>query len=268
MLGVTMPADRRVYDSDRLARCYASSRPPVHDTVCAMLFAALPQEYEVHSALDIGCGAGASTAALVTQARCVVGIDPSLPMLLHARRRLPTAAFVQAKADALPTSTASMDLVTAAGSLNYTDIDLSLAELARVLSPNGYLAIYDFSTGRVPPPGARSESSFRSFARKFPWLSGYTMDVARLPYAAHGLSLVFCDKFVVEICMSSEDYLEYIMSETNVEAAIAEGLSELDARDACRKIFEPLFVDGSQKVAFDSVLAVARKDVDHAAAAQ
>ena len=261
-----MPADPRVYDSDRLARCYASSRPPVHDTICAMLFAALPEDYEVHSALDIGCGAGASTAALVTHATCVVGIDPSLPMLLQARRRLPTATFVQAKADALPASAASIDLVTAAGSLNYTDIDLSLAELARVLSPNGYLAIYDFSTGRVQPPGAPSGASFGSFERKFPWPSGYTMDVTRLPYTAHGLSLAFCDKFVVEICMSSEEYLEYVMSETNVEAAIAEGLNELDARDACRRIFEPLFAGGSQKVAFNSVLALARKEVDHAAA--
>jgi len=94
------------------------------------------------------------------------------------------------------------------------------------------------------------------------------MNVTRLPYTAHGLSLAFCNKFVVEIRMSSEEYLEYIMSETNVEAAIAKGLSELDARDACRKIFEPLFVDGSKEVAFNSVLAVARKDVNHASAAQ
>jgi ubiquinone/menaquinone biosynthesis C-methylase UbiE len=254
-----MPADPRVYDSDRLARRYALSRPPVHDTICAKLFAALPENHEVRSALDVGCGAGASAAALVTHATRVVGIDPSLPMLLQARRRLPTVTFVQAKADALPASTASIDLVTAAGSLNYTDIDLSLAEVARVLSPTGHLAVYDFSTGRVLPRDASSDSRFRSFEQRFPWPSGYPMDLARLPYTAHGLSLAFCDTFVVEISMSADEYLEYVMGETNVEAAISEGLSEFDARDACRMLFEPLFTGGSRNVGFNSVLVLARK---------
>ena len=260
-----MPADPHVYDSDRLARCYAHSRPPVHDVICARLFAALPAGCEVRFALDIGCGAGSSTAPLVAQARNVMGIDPYLPMLRQARRRLPMPTFVQATAGALPAKTASMDLVTAAGSLNYTDIDASLAEAARVLAPNGHLAVYDFSTGRVLPRDAPSESGFLSFEQRFPRLRGYPMDLARLPYDAHGLALTFFDTFVVEIGMSVDEYLDYVMSETNVEAAISGGLSEPDARHACREIFGPLFAGGSRTVGFSSVLALAgqvgRRDI-------
>ncbi len=259
-----MPADPRIYDSDRLARCYARSRPPIHDAICARIFAALPDGYKVHCALDVGCGAGASTAPLTTRATRVIGIDPYLPMLLQARRRLPMATFVQATADALPTSTASMELVTAAGSLNYTDIDLSLAEVARVLSPNGYLAIYDFSTGRVLPQDDATASRFLSFEQKFPWPEGYAMDLAQLPYAAHGLTQYFCDAFVIEIGMSADEYVEYVMGETNVEAAISRGLSEPDARRACGEIFVPLFAHGSRRIGFNAVLALARKDVLHA----
>lgn len=254
-----MPADPHLYDSERLARCYSQSRPPVHEVICARLFDALPRGLEIGAVLDVGCGAGASTAPLVAHATSVTGIDPSLPMLRQARRRLPTARFIEGTADALPAGTASMDLVTAAGSLNYADIDLSLAEIARVLSLNGYLALYDFSTGRVLPGDAQTDSRFLAFERLFPWPAGYALDYAGLPYAAHGLSRVLHDTFTVRIRMSADDYLDYVMGETNVEAAISGGLSELEARESCRRIFEPLFEGGPRTVGFASVLAVARK---------
>ena len=255
-----MPADSRIYNSDRLARFYAQSRPPVHDAICTKLFAALPQGCEVWSALDIGCGAGASTAALARRAMHVTGIDPYLPMLRQARRRLPSATFIQAKADALPAGASSMDLITAAGSLNYTEIDSSLAEVARVLAPNGHLAVYDFSTGRVLPRDVESETRFLSFEHRFPWPAGYALDLARLSYAVHGLALVAIDEFVIEIDMSFDAYLEYVLGETNVEAAVSGGLSEPAARCACAEIFEPLFASGPRTVGFSSVLALARND--------
>lgn len=260
-----MPADPRIYDSDRLARYYSLSRPPVHQAICAKLFSALPEVFAARSALDIGCGAGASTTVLVSHAANVVGIDPYLPMLLQARRRVPTATFIQATADALPATTASMDLVTAAGSLNYTNLQSSLAEVARVLSPTGCLAIYDFATGRVLPRDEPTEFRFLSFEQRFPWPGGYTMDPARLPYAAHGLTLRLCDTFVVEISMSIDEYIEYLMGETNVEAAISGGSSEFDARDFCRQVFDPLFANGQRRVGFDSELALASRSVNRAA---
>jgi len=155
-----------------------------------------------------------------------------------------------------------MDLLTAAGSLNYTDIDVSLAEAARVLAPNGHLAVYDFSTGRVLPRDALSESSFLSFEQRFPRSRGYAMDVARLPYSPHGLALTLFETFVVELDMSADEYLDYIMSETNVEAAISGGMSEPDAGDACREIFGPLFAGGPRCVGFSAVLALARREGD------
>jgi SAM-dependent methyltransferase len=256
-----MPADPRIYDSERLARYYSQTRPPIHQGICAKLFAALPEGFKARTALDIGCGAGVSTAVLVPHAANVIGIDPYLSMLLQARRRVPEALFVQATATSLPASTASIDLVTAAGSLNYTDVNLSIAEVARVLAPEGYLAVYDFSTGRVSPEGGLAEFSFLSFERRFPWPPGYAMALDRLPFNAHGLSLLYFETFVVELPMSADDYVEYILGETNVEAAVSAGLSEFDARQSCRQIFEPLFAQGPQKVRFDSVLAVATNSV-------
>jgi hypothetical protein len=52
-----MPADARVYDSERLARCYAQTRPPVHQAICARLFAAGPRHVGFDAVLAIAARA-------------------------------------------------------------------------------------------------------------------------------------------------------------------------------------------------------------------
>jgi ubiquinone/menaquinone biosynthesis C-methylase UbiE len=256
-----MPADPRIYNSDRLAHCYANDRPPVHPAICARMFAALrPCRAEVNSALDVGCGAGASTAALVSHSRHVTGVDPFPGMLRHAKERLPTSTFLQGTAEAMPVDSEAFDLVTAAGSLNYADVHLALAEAWRVLSPGGYFAAYDFSSGRVLLEDPLAASCFLSFEQRFPWPKGYPLNLQFLPYQEHALALALYEEFVVELPMSADAYIRYIMSETNVEAAIANGTSEGDARDACRSAFGPLLVREPLTVRFRAVLALAKKD--------
>jgi ubiquinone/menaquinone biosynthesis C-methylase UbiE len=47
-------------------------------------------------------------------------------MLTHRRTVAPDAGFVVGQAERLPFATSSFDLVTAAGSLNYTDLPTAL----------------------------------------------------------------------------------------------------------------------------------------------
>ena len=76
-----MAASADVYQSTRLARGYAYDRPPVHPKIIAQLREHLQLREPLPRALDIGCGAGLSTAALEPIAACVVGIEPVAPML-------------------------------------------------------------------------------------------------------------------------------------------------------------------------------------------
>ncbi len=54
----------------------------------------------------------------------------------------------------LPFMSASFDLVTAAGAINYTDLDVSLPEIARTLTSTGIFVIYDFQPVAGSPIGA------------------------------------------------------------------------------------------------------------------
>jgi ubiquinone/menaquinone biosynthesis C-methylase UbiE len=133
-----------VYDSERLAAAYAFDRPAIHEQI--LRSARLDRRAD--RALDVGCGAGLSTAALAPLARQVIGLEPISTMLAHRRTVAPHATFVMGQAERLPFAAGSFDLVAAAGSLNYADLSAALAEIARVLTSAGAFLLYDFSVGR------------------------------------------------------------------------------------------------------------------------
>ncbi|MFF9409483.1 class I SAM-dependent methyltransferase [Streptomyces anandii] len=109
--------------------------------------------------LDLGCGTGASTAALVSvlpKAR-VVGVDASEGMLERARakHRPPGVSFVRATAEDLTTAhdlpraaAGPYDAVFAAYLFrNLTDPDTVLRAVHRLLVPGGRLAVHDYCLG-------------------------------------------------------------------------------------------------------------------------
>ena len=158
-----------VYDSERLAAAYAFDRPPIHEKI--LRSARLDRQAD--RALDVGCGAGLSTAALAPLARRAVGLEPIPTMLAHHRTVAPQARFVIGQAERLPFAAGSFDLVTAAGSLNYTDLPSALAEIARVLTRDGTFLLYDFSVGRRSVNGDELAGWFASFEQRFPWPQGW-----------------------------------------------------------------------------------------------
>ena len=101
-----------------MAAGYATARPLVHPRVIALLHA-WRHGARVQIAADIGCGAGLSTRALLDVADRRVGFDPSESMIRAARRVSPGALFVVASAEAMPLASRTVELLTAAGSLNY-----------------------------------------------------------------------------------------------------------------------------------------------------
>src|SRR5512138_2967890 len=108
-----------VFGSERMAAGYAQARPAVHPRVVDRVVDRLGR---CRRALDVGCGTGLSAAPLSRLADEVIGIEPNEAMLRWSARVAPVAAFAAARAEALPVRSASVDVITAAGSLNYVDL--------------------------------------------------------------------------------------------------------------------------------------------------
>ena len=242
-----------------MARGYAFSRPPVHPQIIRRVREVLGPGAPVARALDIGCGAGLSTAALEPLARSVVGLEPVRAMLAHRHAVAPRASFVAARAEQLPFSSGCFDLVTAAGSLNYVDLRAFLPDVARVLTARGVMVVYDFSAGRRLRDDRRLDAWFGEFERRHPPKPGYELDVRTLPYAEAGLRLASYAEFEVAVPMTRQAYVAYAMSETGVELAVAQGVPEAGIRAWCESSLAGVLGDAPRDVLFDAYVACVRR---------
>ena len=136
--------------------------------VVQKLRALLPPKARV---LDVGCGTGDLSVELFENAAAsVTGIDFCGPMLKLAKTKAPQLQFIEGDALNLPFAEASFDGLTIGFALrNLADVDRGLRELLRVLKPNAYVAILEFSHPANPV--------FASFVRFYnwrllPWIGG------------------------------------------------------------------------------------------------
>jgi SAM-dependent methyltransferase len=102
--------------------------------------------------LDVGCGTGALSSAIVERAAPsrVVGVDPSIGFLSYAVERRAPARGAVADAHALPLVEAAFDACVSGLVLNFLgDPPRAVGEMGRVVRPGGTVAAYvwDYAEG-------------------------------------------------------------------------------------------------------------------------
>ena len=97
------------------------------------------------SVLDLGCGEGDQLSGLIGQGVWAFGIDLSFGELKKCSKR---GLFIaQAKAEYLPFQPQSFDGVICKVVLPYTDEDVAISEIGRVLKPEGTAYIVSHGIG-------------------------------------------------------------------------------------------------------------------------
>jgi SAM-dependent methyltransferase len=107
--------------------------------------------------VDVGCGTGALTTAILEagRPRSVVGVDPSADFIATARASVADhrARFAVAAADDLPLDDRVADVVVAGLVLNFVpDVGSALGEMRRVARTGGLVAgyVWDYADGMQP----------------------------------------------------------------------------------------------------------------------
>jgi demethylmenaquinone methyltransferase/2-methoxy-6-polyprenyl-1,4-benzoquinol methylase len=103
-------------------------------------------------ALDVATGTGDLAVALARRGADVVGVDFAPKMLELARRKAPALTFQEGNALALDFRDDSFDAATVGfGARNFSDLDLGLSEMARVVKPGGHVVVLEITTPQRPP---------------------------------------------------------------------------------------------------------------------
>jgi ubiquinone/menaquinone biosynthesis C-methylase UbiE len=90
-------------------------------------------------------------------------------MLRWARVAAPSAQVAVARAEQLPVASGAVDLIAAAGSLNYVDLPAFFPEARRILCRGGRLVVYDFGAGRSFPDSDVLDQWFDEFELRYPF---------------------------------------------------------------------------------------------------
>jgi SAM-dependent methyltransferase len=113
--------------------------------------------------LDLGTGTGLVAREFARRGAVVSGIDVAPGQIAAARRSAADEGlavdFVVAAAEACPFADASFDAVTASQCWMYFDVERTLAELRRILTPGGRLVTTHFSWLPRADPIARASET-------------------------------------------------------------------------------------------------------------
>jgi SAM-dependent methyltransferase len=120
----------------RSAEAYERGRPRYPPEAVALLVSRLPVGASV---LDLAAGTGALTRPLLEAGLEVVAVEPVAEM----RAALPASArALEGMAEAIPLGSAAVDAVVVGQAFHWFDGDAALAEIHRVLRPEGLLALF------------------------------------------------------------------------------------------------------------------------------
>jgi len=126
---------------ERMAEGYAAARPPYpaelwRDVLATGLLG------PGRRALDLGAGSGQATGELLRHGMDVVAVEPGQRLADIIEDRFPRAVVVRSKAEDIRPDKATFDLVVAATSMHWMDLDVLLPIIHRSLKPDGRLLIW------------------------------------------------------------------------------------------------------------------------------
>ncbi len=124
------------------AERYAKGRPDVHAYSIEQVSTYLQLDQKIDRVLDIACGTGLSTRALLAIGERVYGTDISEEMLALAPCKDLIRYYVSA-AELQPFTDHFFDLITVSSGVHWFDIDRFLSEACRILKSRAWLVLYE-----------------------------------------------------------------------------------------------------------------------------
>jgi len=208
------------------AERYALGRPYLHPLIVQRV-REITGTGRFAAVLDVGCGTGQSTRAVAEIAERTVGIDPSPEMLAQTTPGR-GVEFREACAEELPFAESAFDLITVGLAFHWFDQEQFLAEAHRVLRPHAWLVIYNSAFGEIAE-NPEFRSWFRQeYLKRFPNTPRSLREITQNFLACFGFTLVQREVLTTAVAMTHEQFVNYLLAQSNVIAAVEHGAERLE----------------------------------------
>jgi SAM-dependent methyltransferase len=215
----------RFFAFKRVAEGYSKYRPYFHPLIMKKIRDCTGLEGKFENALDVGCGTGLSTLALQEIAEHVSGTDNSYEMITVAQvQNEAMISYFHAPAEHLPFKDQSFDILTVCGAINWIDRSQFFPEANRVLEENGWVIIYDnFITEQMHDNTAYTRWYQEQYLTRYPKPPRDESPLTRSECDLHGFHIVNEEPYTNDIVFSLTEYIDFIMTQSNVIVAIDTG---------------------------------------------
>lgn len=212
------------FDLKSVAERYSNGRPYFHSNTIAHIQKYLNLDNKLHKALDIACGTGMSTNALLEIADNVFGSDTSEEMLKWALSQ-DKINYSIAQAENQPYSNSEFNLITVCSGVHWFNIDKFLVEANRLLTASGWLILYDnFFISEMHDVEDFSQWYPEVYLKKFPAPkrnNGYDWSSDNL--ASKNFILTNEEEFKNSITFTKNELILYFTTQSNITAITDSG---------------------------------------------
>ena len=203
-----------------VAERYANGRPFFHPLAIKKIQKFCCENGRVDCALDVGCGTGQSTLALLEIAEEVIGTDISAEMLSRAAGH-PRIRYVEGQAEKIPFPDEGFGLITVALAFHWFDQRKFLLEAKRLLKFGGWLVIYnDGFTGRMSGNADFEKWNRDHYLARYPTPPRNDRLPADFDSSEYRLAACSSDEFIHEVEFTAEQLVRYLLTQTNVISAV------------------------------------------------
>lgn len=206
------------------AKRYAKGRPFFHENTINHIRKFLKIEAKLDKSLDIACGTGLSTKALLEISNNVYGTDSSEKMLEYATNK-EDIHYILAKGEQQPFENNFFDLITVSSGIHWFTINEFLNEANRLLKNNCCLVIYDnFFISKMENAPEFSQWFPNIYLKKFPSPkrnNSYNWSNENL--SLYNFELINQEDFLNPIEYSKDELILYFTTQSNITSAVERG---------------------------------------------
>lgn len=214
------------------AKRYATGRPDFHANAINHIEQYLQLTQKLDAALDVACGTGLSTKALLAIAKTVYGTDISEQMIRLAPKS-ENIHYKIARAEEQPFSDNTFDLITVSSGVHWFAIDDFLSEAYRLLKSNSWLILYEnHFIGEMENTPLFKNWYFEVYLKKFPSPPrNNSYDWSNQNLNNKNFNLQEEEKFTNPVHFNKQELGNYFTTQSNVIATVEKSLISYEEAD-------------------------------------